>query len=216
MKVLIISGGQVDIGQLKNYVQENDYHRIIAADSGLAVCREAGIVPTEILGDFDSLKDPDMIEQYKKRGVPVRTFPERKDYTDTDLAMQHACGFEPEQMDVFGATGSRMDHTMANIFNLSFLAERGIKCRLVDSHNQIEMLKGPCEKVYERREDLPFFSLLACSERVEGLTLKGFSYPLEAFCLERSVSIGISNDLTEKKGTLRFDEGFLLVIRSRD
>ena len=69
MKVLIISGGQVDIGQLKNYVQENDYHRIIAADSGLAVCREAGIVPTEILGDFDSLKDPDMIEQYKKRGV---------------------------------------------------------------------------------------------------------------------------------------------------
>ena len=216
MNVLIISGGQVDLCQLKKYVQKNDYHRIIAADSGLAVCHEAGIVPTEILGDFDSLKDPDLIEQYKKSGVPVRTFPERKDSTDTELAMHHACGLEPEQIDVFGAAGSRLDHTMANVFNLGFLAERGINCRLVDSHNQVEMLKGPCGKVYEQQEDLPFFSLLACSERVEGLTLNGFSYPLEDFCLERFTSIGISNYLTEKKGTLRFEKGFLLVIRSRD
>ena len=216
MRVLIISGGQVDICQLKKYVKKNDYHRIIAADSGLAVCREAGVLPTEILGDFDSLKDPDLIEEYKKRGVPVRTFPERKDYTDTDLAMHHACGFEPEQMDVFGATGSRMDHTMANVFNLGFLAERGINCRLVDSHNQIEMLKGPCRMVYERQADLLFFSLLACSEKVKGLTLKGFSYPLEDFCLERFTSIGISNYLTEKEGILCFKEGFLLVVRSSD
>ena len=206
----------MNIRQLKKYALKNEYQRIIAADSGLAACHEAGIVPTEILGDFDSLKDPGLIEQYEKRGVPVRTFPERKDYTDTDLAMHHACGLGPEEMDVFGATGSRMDHTMANVFNLGFLAEKGITCRLVDSHNQIEMLKGPCRKVYDQEEDLPFFSLLACSETVEELTLKGFSYPLEDFSLKRFTSIGISNYLTEKKGTLRFKEGFLLVVRSRD
>ena len=216
MRVLIISGGQVNIRQLKKCVESRHYDRIIAADAGLAVCHEAGILPTEILGDFDSLKNPALLEEYKKRAVPVKAFPERKDYTDTDLAMHYACRLGPEGVDIFGGTGSRLDHTMANVFNLAFLAERGISCRLIDSNNQIEMLKGPCEKVYFQEENLPFFSLLPCGGRVEGLTLRGFSYPLEDFCLERFVSKGISNYMTEKKGTLHFTEGFLLVIRSKD
>lgn len=216
MKVLIISGGQVNISQLKEYAQNIHYDRIIAADAGLAVCHEAGILPTEILGDFDSLKNPALLEQYKKRAVPVKTFPERKDYTDTDLAIHYTCSLEPGEVDIFGGTGSRLDHTMANVFNLAFLAERGISCRLIDNNNQVEMLKGPCEKVYYKEENLPFFSLLPCGGRVKGVTLIGFSYPLKDFCLERFVSRGISNYMTETKGTLHFKEGFLLVIRSKD
>ena len=63
MKVLIISGGQVNIRQLREWVESRHYDRIIAADAGLRVCHEAGILPTEILGDFDSLKNPALLEE---------------------------------------------------------------------------------------------------------------------------------------------------------
>ncbi len=216
MKLLIVSGGQVDLALLEKESREGSYDRILAADAGLARCQQAGLLPTDILGDFDSLKDLTLLEHYKAMGVPVRTFPERKDYTDTDLALHYAVELGASEVVVLGGTGSRLDHTLANVFNLAYLAGRGISCRLLDGHNQVEMLKGPCDMIYEQEEEFPFFSLLACSDRVEGLTLTGFSYPLEDYCLERFVSLGISNFMTEKKGSLHFKEGFLLVIRARD
>ena len=55
--LLIVSGGSIDINFSKEYIKDKKYDRIIAADSGLAHCKEIGIEPTDILGDFDSLKN---------------------------------------------------------------------------------------------------------------------------------------------------------------
>ena len=216
MRALIVSGGAADADLLREYAHTGSFDRIIAADAGLEACHTAGLLPTDILGDFDSLGNPDLLDDYHKRGVPVRSFPERKDDTDTDLALHYAADLGADRIVLLGGTGTRLDHTLANVFNLAFLTERGIECLLVDSHNQVEMLKGPCEKIYDQKEEFPFFSLLACSDVVSGLTLRGFSYPLEDFTLKKFVSRGISNYLTEKKGILHFEEGFLLVIRARD
>ena len=89
MKILIVSGGSLDIEWASGLLERERFDRVIAADSGLAGCDRLGIIPTDILGDFDSLKDPGLLERYGSmtRG-PVRHYPERKDFTDTDLAMQ--------------------------------------------------------------------------------------------------------------------------------
>ena len=55
--LLIVSGGSIDINFSKEYIKDKKYDRIIAADSGLVHCKEIGIEPTDILGDFDSLKN---------------------------------------------------------------------------------------------------------------------------------------------------------------
>ncbi|MCO7152764.1 hypothetical protein NIA73_04900 [Anaerobutyricum hallii] len=65
--LLIVSGGSIDINFSKEYIKDKKYDRIIAADSGLAHCKEIGIEPTDILGDFDSLKNKELLEEYRKK-----------------------------------------------------------------------------------------------------------------------------------------------------
>ena len=55
--ILIVSGGSIDVDFAKEYLRERQYDHIVAADSGLAHCKEIGIEPTDILGDFDSLRN---------------------------------------------------------------------------------------------------------------------------------------------------------------
>ena len=51
---------------------------------------------------------------------------------------------------------------------------------------------------------------------VEGLTLRGFAYPLTDYTMGGYNSIGISNEITEKKATITMEKGTLLLIESRD
>ena len=79
--ILIVSGGSIDVDFAKEYLRERQYDHIVAADSGLAHCKEIGIEPTDILGDFDSLRNLELLEYYRQKGIPLREFPTRKDYT---------------------------------------------------------------------------------------------------------------------------------------
>lgn len=216
MKVLIVSGGNVEVPFAGNYVKQHTFDRVIAADAGLAACEKIGVVPTDILGDFDSLKNRALLERYRGQGIPVREFPTRKDYTDTHLALRYGAEIGADDITLLGATGTRYDHALANIGLLEEMAGENIDCRIVDRYNEIEMFCGQTEKIYHRREELPYFSLLAWSRQVTGLTLTGFSYPLCDAKLVRGISLGISNELTEPIGTLRMEDGKLLVIRSTD
>ncbi|MDY5497177.1 MAG: thiamine diphosphokinase [Anaerobutyricum sp.] len=215
-KILIVSGGTVDTVFAREYLKEKTFDRIIAADAGLAHCMEIGVEPTDILGDFDSLQDKRVLEDYKKKGIPLKEFPERKDYTDTHLALTYAIALSPSEVVIFGATGTRLDHTLANIGLLAMMCDHNIPCRLVDQHNEIEMLSGPAEKRYPRSGEKKYFSLLAFSEKVSGIDEIGFSYPLENGTLSRKESMGVSNEIVEEEGIVRFKSGYLLVMQTRD
>ncbi|MBF0302341.1 MAG: thiamine pyrophosphokinase, partial [Desulfamplus sp.] len=39
-----------------------------------------------------------------------------------------------------GVTGTRMDHTLSNIFLLRSIEQKGVKCRIIDDHNEIFLL----------------------------------------------------------------------------
>ena len=103
-KILIITGGHLDVAFAEEYLKGKHFDRIITADAGLSSCRKLRRMPTDILGDFDSLADKRLLSFYEEQGVPVRIFPTRKDYTDTHLAVACAMDNDPE------AT-SRENHT---------------------------------------------------------------------------------------------------------
>jgi thiamine pyrophosphokinase len=216
MQALIISGGRVDVESTLTYLERKRYDRIIVADSGLDHAEKLGIMPTDILGDFDSLEDKDFLEACREKGIPVHTFPSRKDYTDTHLALLYAKDIEASSVTIIGATGSRYDHSLANIGLLGWLADQNIDGKIVDKHNEIEMLKGPAEKEYKKDSSWPFFSLLAWGGEVTGVTLKGFSYPLEDGTLTTDISLGISNEITSETARVSLRSGYLLVVRSSD
>ena len=215
-RILIMTGGKVEDDFAADYLKDQTFTRVIAADSGLAACLRLSVTPTDILGDFDSLKNDELLEEYRTRGIPIREFPSRKDFTDTELAVEYARELSPDEIILLGATGSRYDHALANIGMLEKLAKEHITGIIVDKHNEIEMLCGYNEKIYRRREERRFFSLVAWGGPVTGISLTGFSYPLDDAKLYPSQSLGISNELTEECGILRMEKGKLLVIRSSD
>ncbi len=230
MKILIVTGGHISLSFATDFLKHQVFDRIIAADSGLAACHELGLVPTDILGDFDSLKNRDLLTSYREMGIPVREFPSRKDYTDTELAVFYARDLWMEEMAednpddlnpeshvwILGATGTRLDHTLSNLGALVTMRELGIPCTILDEHNEIELLKGPAEKKYLPRNPRDYISLLSLSGTARGIDLIGFSYPMKDGVLPPYVSLGISNEIIEKEATLRLKEGCLLVIRAHD
>ena len=90
MHILIISGGMLEENFIIDYMEKHKFHRILAADRGLVLCKKLGIIPDLILGDFDSTTS-DALEYYRST-VPerIRQYPSRKDDTDTELAVSVA------------------------------------------------------------------------------------------------------------------------------
>lgn len=233
MKILIVTGGHISVSFARDFLKANHFDRIIAADAGLAACHKLALVPTDILGDFDSLSNLELREFYREKGIPVREFPTRKDYTDTHLAIMYAVdlwieeGKNERNVDktltkeesgvwVLGATGTRMDHTLSNIGMLISMADQQIPCTLADEHNIMEILKGPVCKTYQRDPKWKYFSLLPFSPEVTGLDLEGFSYPLHDAVMREFESLGISNEIDDEYGVLRMKTGYMLVVRARD
>ena len=221
--LLIVSGGSIDIDFSKEYIKDKKYDRIIAADSGLAHCKEISIEPTDILGDFDSLKNKELLNEYREKGISLREFPTRKDYTDTHLAVKYAVDLQPREVTILGATGTRYDHALANISLLAFLKDNGIEAKIVDAHNEIEILHGPEERKYLRSDvrnpknsKKEYFSIIAFSSEVTGIDEEGFSYSLNNSTLYNKESVGVSNEIVEKEATLRIKTGYLLVMITRD
>ena len=86
---------------------------------GYLACRQAGVVPDLLLGDFDSMDQPEDFDR-------VRRMPVEKDDTDTMLAvktgLEQGCG----EFYLYGGTGGkRLDHTLANLQTLLYLRRRG-------------------------------------------------------------------------------------------
>ena len=76
--ILIVSGGSIDVDFAKEYLRERQYDHIVMADSGLAHCKEIGIEPTDILGDFDSLRNLELLEYYRQKEYRYVNFQHEK------------------------------------------------------------------------------------------------------------------------------------------
>ena len=68
--------------------------------------------------------------------------------------MKYAIDLKAEEVTILGATGTRYDHTLANISLLALLRDEGIDAQIVDVHNEIEILRGPAEKKYKKKYGL--------------------------------------------------------------
>ena len=211
MKAIIIASGQFDpTPEMEQEISEAELR--IAADGGARHFRKMDILPHVIIGDLDSIPREDR-DHFIQKKVAFVTHPKRKDNTDTDLSIFHALEQGATEITLMGVTGTRLDHTLANIFLLKPLAEQGIPARIRDRHNDIylvldELILGGIPGDH--------LSLVALSDTVTGITLEGLEYPLEDATLERGSSLGISNCFTAHRAKVRLKSGCLMVSKSRD
>ena len=210
---LIVTGGSTDKEFGQNYIKENAFDLMIAADSGMHFFYETGYYPDRIIGDFDSVHEKTLRYFQTQEGIEwVRLIPE-KDDTDTEAAIRLAIAAGCDEIHILGGTGSRIDHMLGNIGLLGIGLTEHVSMFLVDPQNRVRMIRE--NLLLSKREQYgDFVSLLAVTSEVTGVTLTGMKYPLKDDTMHRYSSLGISNEIVEDVAEIRLENGVLLVIES--
>lgn len=215
MKFVIISGGHIDDGFAIDWLEKNKYDCMIAADSGMNFLHRNGIVPDIIAGDFDSAKKESVAYFQGLNDVQVIKLNPVKDDTDTEFVIREAIRRGATEITVFGATGTRMDHVLANVNLLGIGLEEGVSIQLVDKHNRIRMISDSVE-IIKKEQFGDYVSVLPVKGDAKGVTLEGMKYPLKDTDVASFSSLGVSNEIKDDVAKISVKQGVLLVIESRD
>ncbi len=216
MKILIVTGGKIDLDFALAFLNDNKFDCVIAADKGMELLSRVNIIPDYLVGDFDSVSE-DVLDRARNNTGKVIKFNPVKDFTDTEAAVRLAIELNATEIIILGATGSRLDHVLANISTLMIAFHEDIQAYILDEYNKIRLISKNTEiKRTEAYSDT--ISLIPYTDSVEGITLTGFYYPLENKTFSRFAepSLGISNKLIGDKGVIELKSGILIMIEARD
>jgi thiamine pyrophosphokinase len=215
MNIHIMAGGPEQyVPDLRAYTKEECIW--IGVDKGVLYLINRFIPVEAAFGDFDSVSQEEW-ETICQHSANIKKFKPEKDETDMELALNWAVKQQPKRISIFGATGGRLDHTIANIQLLlkELLRNEHIHIELIDNKNKVHIATSGVH-ILKREEAYPYISFFPYSEETVGLTLEGFKYPLKGKYLPVSSTLCISNELISEYGTFSFAKGILLVIRSHD
>jgi thiamine pyrophosphokinase len=206
MRAVIISGGRISgFGYIKEKILQFGADLIICADSGYNHALAMGLSVDLIAGDFDSLEAvPENIKAFHA--------PCEKDFTDTELALSEARKAGAREFLFAGATGTRTDHMLTNIFILKNCLRRGERAEIIDEHNKIRITETSLEIKGTEGTIISLVPLCDCT----GVTTTGLKYPLENAELKFGSGHGVSNIITSEKASVSLGNGTLLVIEARD
>ena len=178
----------------------SDY--LLAADGGLAHLQARQLTPDGILGDFDSLG-------YIPKDAQV--FPVEKDDTDSMLAIRKGLELGYRCFEIYGALdGKRLDHTIANLQSLHFLAEHNATGYLVGLHYIATVVHNGTIRFSPEAEGI--LSVFCMGADATGVTLEGLQYPLDHGALTSAYPLGVSNHFIGKEAAISVKNGTLTVL----
>ena len=200
----IIGAGQVD-PNLHLAPQEGDL--LIAADAGWQTAQHMGLTPHLVIGDFDTLPAP-------TDHPNTIVLPCEKDVTDMRAAVDLGLERGYRRFALYGGTGGRLAHTLANLQLLDHLSRLGCRGFLVgDGTISTAITNGSL--------DFPagmsgYLSVFCNSGTARGITLSGLKYPLTDGQLTSSDPLGVSNEFTSSPAHVAVADGTLLVLWQGD
>ncbi len=181
-----------------------DEDLVIAADGGLVHLERGRVTPDIIIGDFDSLG-------HLPSGTEVIRLPVEKDVTDTAAAIDVARGRGYRRFVLYGATGGRPDHTMANYQTLASLALRGEEGYLVGEDFSATAIYSGSSLIFNN-DFQGTFSVFAIGGDARGVSIRGGTYALDNATLSPVVPLGVSNSFAGEELRVSVREGTLLVM----
>lgn len=174
---------------------------IIAADAGIKTCEQQGLQPDVIIGDFDSLGHP-------LEGKNVITLPKIKDDTDTLAAVKYGLKKGFKTFILFGCTGGRLSHTVANIQTLTYIAKHDATGFLTDKE---EIATASCKGFKFDNNFKGFISVFAAEGNVV-ITETGLKYSILHSEVTAAYPYGVSNEFTGNSACLTVHKGVALII----
>lgn len=211
MVVAIVSGGTPPSEKLlRDYLNKVDF--VIAADKGSECLYNNNISPDLLLGDFDSTKK-EILCNIKLQAKEVLEFPPEKDYTDTEIAIIEAIKRGAKKIYLFGAIGSRMDHTLGNIGLLLTTKKKGAILEIIDDNNRLYLGENNMMLVGKYGETISFHALC---DKVINFSIKGAKYNLENYDMNLLDPRAICNEFVDTPIEISYEMGELLVVHSID
>ncbi|MCG5035933.1 thiamine diphosphokinase [Lactiplantibacillus plantarum] len=186
----------------------------IGADRGALRLVKRGIQPVMVVGDFDSI-DAAELQTVKDALVGAVVVKPDQDHTDTQLAIKSIFEqLQPDEVHLYGATGGRLDHLLANMWLVldPVFRQWAPQIKLIDKQNSVRFfLPGDYQITKEAdKRYLAFVPLMPMH-----LTLPDEKYQLDAAYNAYPISWA-SNEFSGNTGHFSFDAGVLAVIQSRD
>jgi len=211
MKVIIFTNGEYyNKVFYEGYLKEIKADYLICADGGANYARELNLIPDIIIGDMDSITAETRVFF---KTIKFESYPSKKDETDTELAITHAIKMGADKVIILGGLGSRMDHSLGNIYLLKRFIDVGIEAEMVNEKNRIRMI-GKTTTFYFSTGTI--VSILPIGGVVEGLTITGFEYPINEGQMTIDKPYGISNVTNDNTQCIAFKEGLLLIVIPED
>ena len=208
MEVTVVTNGYIEnMDILKSIIKNSDY--VICADGAAKYLMNINIYPDLLVGDLDSIDD-DALRWIENGKVKLERFPVKKDMTDTELAIEFALKQSPHKINIVGAIGSRMDHSLGNIMLLYKIHKMGTAARIINEINDMTITDSNIKIEGKIGQTV---SIIPIGGDVSGVTLEGLEYPLNDCNIHMGSSLGISNRFIKDTATISVKEGTLLVIK---
>lgn len=184
-----------------------DEDLVIAADGGYDHLLQIGLRADIALGDFDSVQS---LEIWEDTICQKYTYPPEKDDTDMMLAIKLGLSKGYHMFEIYGGLGGRLDHSIANIQALSYLAAEGAQGVL--HHDQYELTVIQNSGFTIPKDFSGYVSIFSLSDKSQNVTIKGLKYEIEGSTLTNRFPLGISNESIGKKGNISVENGTLLIL----
>ncbi len=210
MRFLIMANG--DYGDIEWYMsQPTEFDQVILVDGGANMARRMGIKADMVVGDMDSIDEVTHTHAVME-GTRLITVPSEKDDTDTQLAFKLAIDEGASEVVVWGGIGTRIDHSLSNLFSAVAMIERGIKVRFESPDAVIHLVD---DRLALSGKSGDTVSLISLGAEAHGVSITGFKYPLNQAVLEGRWQYAISNVMLEDEGRVELTKGVLAVIHYR-
>ncbi|SHH58455.1 thiamine pyrophosphokinase [Sporobacter termitidis DSM 10068] len=195
----IVAAGHID----KMTLDPGEHDFVIAADAGYMHLAALSAVADLVVGDFDSMPQ-------KPNHPNIVVHPAEKDETDTILAMDEGLKRGYRTFVILGGLGGRLDHTLANIQALCYLAEKGARGFLLGCGTAVTAVKNGCLSFGGEKKGV--ISVFCCGDPARGVNLRGLKYELHDAVLRAAMPLGVSNEFTGADSTVTVGDGTLAVL----
>lgn len=192
MEVAVVDGGdfEPELG-----AELHAYDKVVAINSGLSHCRNAGVVPALIFGDLFYI-DKGLLSHYDD--VEQVVLDRAKDLSNFE-ALLALLNLSDRQVSLYGGLGKRVDFTLHNLYTLQRYPG---KLRVI-TQGETLFAVGPEQKDYriDCREG-QMVSFLRVGRDIEGVRVQGANLPgkfrlsqkspfLTAFCTDQHIKVSV-------------------------
>ena len=191
--------------EFKELYTKSNEEMLVGVDGGIYEIISLDKKVDLAVGDFDSCNIEEVVMHCNK----IRVYPKDKDFGDLELAIMEVKDLEFEKIEIYNATGGRLDHYQATLNVLAKYSYLNIE--LIDLKNRIRVID---KHLKLSKSEYKYISLFAIDDSTR-VTLTGFKYDLSNYLLNKLDNLVLSNEIVDNFGEIEVNGKRLILFEAK-